>query len=154
MSTEPRTAVITMPAWFHERPYLIQWERLLRWRDRADIAVESEEHPLDFLLALFTNILQMRDWLTASRTDLNYQVASLFHNSADLALARDIANGSKHMVLTRHSVDGAASVAREYDPRGIRYVVPRPGAGNLDSLPLADRCIAQIRDFMASHYLL
>ena len=82
----------------------------------------------------------MRDWLKASRPDLESEVDLLFHNSNDLALARDVANGAKHMVLTRYSIDGAASVLREYDPRGIRHVVPRPGGRNLDALPLHRTC--------------
>jgi hypothetical protein len=58
------------------------------------------------------------------------------------------------MVLTHYSVDGAASVLREYDPRATRLVVPRPGGRNLNALPLADRCIAQVRDFMRLHALI
>lgn len=154
MSRRQKSPVTTMAAWHHRRPYMIQWERLLRWRDRSDLAIKNDEHSFDVLLALFANILQMRDWLRASRPDLESEIDSLFQNSKDLALARDVANGAKHMILTKYSIDGAASVSREYDPRGIRHVVPRPGGRNLDALPLADRCIAQIRCFMQSHALL
>ena len=143
-----------MSAWVRNDPYLIQWERLLRWRERAEAAISNDEHPFDVLLALFANILQMRDWLASSRPTLRRDIDSLFRQSQDLSLARDIANGAKHMVLTRYSIDGAATVLREYDPRGVRHVVPRPGGANLDALPLADRCIAQIREFMRSHALL
>lgn len=154
VSRKAKQPVTTMPAWFHERPYLIQWERLLRWRERAEIAIKDDEHSFDVLLVLFANVLQMRDWLEASSTELGSEVDQLFRSSSDLALARDVANGAKHMVLTQYSVDGAASVLREYDPRGIRHVVPRPGGRNLDALPLADRCIGQIRDFLQLHALI
>ena len=154
VSRKSKAPVTTMPAWLHSRPYMIQWERLLRWRDRAEVAVKEDEHPFDVLLALFANILQMRDWLKASRNDLGSEVDQLFQNSSDLALARDVANGAKHMVLNQYSVDGAASVLREYDPREVRHVVPRSGRRNLEALPLADRCIAQIGSFMQSHALI
>ncbi len=45
----------------------------------------------------------MRDWLKASRPDLESGVNVPFRSSNDLAIARDIAKGGKHMVLTHLS---------------------------------------------------
>lgn len=97
----------------------------------------------------------MRDWICASRRDLEQDVAALFNGSTNLALTRDVANGVKHMETTQYRVDGAASIAREYAGSGEhRYVVPRPGGGNVEVIPLVDACIAEIRAFMDAHGLI
>lgn len=147
--------VTTIEAWFHTSPYLIQWERLLRWRERVNGSMTTRHDSLDFLLVLFANIFQMRDWIKASRPDLRADVGALFRDSENLGLARDLTNGSKHMTLTSYSVEGAASVAREHAGAGqVRYIVPRAGGRNVEALPLADACIAEIREFMEKQRLL
>jgi hypothetical protein len=58
---------------------------------------------------------------------LRKRPVKLFTDSANLTLARDLANGSKHMTTTGYDDDGSASVARAYAGNGrIPYVVPRP----------------------------
>lgn len=142
------SAARTLQAWSHPAAHLIQWERVLRWRQRTVAALARDTEPIDFLLVLFTNIFQMRDWMAASMPTWHADVANLF-TSAELALARDLANGSKHMVVTSPSIDASAGVAREYAGQGeIKHVVPRPGGQNTEALPLADACIAQIADFL------
>jgi len=126
--------VTTLVAQAHPRPYRIQWERVLRWRKRTGAAIAVDDCPLDFLLVLFTNVLHMHDWLATSKPELKNDVSALFSNSPNLGVARDLANGSKHMVLSSYSIDGAATVAREYaGAGGSRYVVPRPGGANMDA---------------------
>jgi hypothetical protein len=147
----------TLPAQRHPRPYVIQWERTLRWRERTarSIAGGGGLETFDFLFALFVSIFQMRDWISASRRDLERDVVTLFRDSADLALIRDLANGSKHMETRWYTVDGAATVAREYAGGGKhRYVVPRPGGRNIEGLALADACIEELRGFMVAKDLL
>jgi hypothetical protein len=150
-------AMTTLVAQLHPQPYLIQWERVLRWRERT-LAVTAEDRGLeafDYAFALFTSIFQRRDWIRASRRDLEDDVTRLFRDSSDLALVRDLANGSKHMEVTSYSDDGAATIAREYAGRGEhRYVVPRPGGRNVEAVALADRCVAEIRSFMEARELL
>ena len=149
---QDRPPVTTLVAQMLPNPYLIQWERVLRWRTRCASAVAHDAgfEAFDFLFALFASVLQMRDWLMASRRDLQEEVAALFRASENLGLARDLANGSKHMVITSCSADGAATIAREYWGQGrFRYVVPRPSGRNVEALALADACIRQLRDFMA-----
>jgi hypothetical protein len=149
----PKEPAVTLPAAWHSRPYLIQWERTLRWRRRVE-AVKDDDHPQDFLLALFANLFQMRDWLQSSRPELSVAVADSFAESDDLCLVRDIANGHKHMTTTRYKVDGSASVAREYAGAGqVRYVIPGAGGNNRDALDLADSCINEIHRFMQSNEL-
>ncbi len=155
-SKRRQSPVTTLVAQRLPNPYLIQWERVLRWRSRCAQAVADDAgfDAFDFLFALFGGILQMRDWLTASRRDLQEEVADLFRGSENLALVRDLANGSKHMAITSYTVDGAATIAREYWGQGrSRYVVPRPGGRNVEALVLADSCIRELRDFMAERGL-
>ena len=154
-----------MQAWFHTRPYMIQWERLHRWRRRtapamtpiSSDAVTDADEAFDYLLVLYASIFQMRDWIAASRPDLKTDVEDLFKDSANLTLTRDLANGSKHMTTTGYSDDGSASVARAYVGAGeIRYAVPRPvgSGGNLEALPFADRCIEELRAYLEQRKLL
>jgi hypothetical protein len=150
----PREPAVTLPTASHSRPYLIQWERTLRWRRRVE-AAEENDHPVDFFLVLFANVFQMRDWLQASKPDLGVAITDCFAASDDLCLLRDIANGHKHMTTTRYKVDGSASVAREYAGAGrVRYVVPGPDGANRDALDLADSCINEIRRFMQTNELM
>jgi hypothetical protein len=129
--------------------------RVQRWRRRSSAAVGADEEPFDVLLALFANILQMRDWIAASKPELASDAAALFHDSDNLGLARDVANGSKHMIVSRPSVDGAATVAHEYAGAGqIRHVIPRSGGRNVEGLALADVCISEIEGFMRRNGLL
>lgn len=149
------TPMTTLPAQFAKRPYMIQWERVLRWRTRASDAMTRDDDGFDFLLVLFANVFQMRDWLGASRPDLRSDVLALFRGSTNLGLARDLTNGGKHMTLTEYSVEGAASILREYAGAGrSRYVVPLAGGRNVEALLLADACIAEVRTFMERHDLL
>lgn len=152
-----RSPETTLVARLHPRPYLIHWERTLRWYERSSEAVVrgNPQDGFDFLLALFTSVLQMRDWIIASRPELKGGILALYSDSPDLALVRDIANGAKHMTLNDYSVDGAATVAREYAGGGrSRFVVPRPGGVNLDALELAATAIAKLRSFMEANTLL
>jgi hypothetical protein len=97
----------------------------------------------------------MRDWLCASRPQLKSEVLALYRDSPALALIRDVANGSKHMKLTRYAVDEAATVAREYAGAGqSRLVVPRPGGKNLEVTELAAGAVAEITSFMHAQRLL
>lgn len=158
MSLNPkRRPETTLVAQLHPRPYLIHWERTLRWYTRSGEAVKhgKPQDDFDFLLTLFTSILQMRDWLTASQPELKAEVLALYRESPYLALVRDVANGAKHMTLMDYSVDGAATVAREYIGGGASHcVIPRPGGGNLDALQLAATAIDEIRSFMETTGLL
>ncbi len=124
-------------------------------RSAEAVACGSTQEAFDFLFALFTGIFQMRDWISASCLELNGDVSVLFRASAELALVRDLANGSKHMTLGHYSVDGAATVAREYAGGGMsRFTVPRPGGRNIEAMRLADTAIAEVRAFMEAKGLL
>jgi hypothetical protein len=157
---KPRSAKdpeTTLFAQRHPRAYLIQWERTLRWRRRSADAVahDDPQEAFDFLFALFTNILHVRDWIVAARRDLEEDVLAFYRGSPQLALIRDIANGSKHMTLTAYSVDGAATVARAYAGNGrSRFVILRPGGRNVDAIQLADAAILEIRDLMQTKGLM
>jgi len=151
---KPRPGEI-LQAQIHPAHYLIQWERVLRWRERTQVSMQTGDEPFDFLAVLFASILQMRDWLIASRPDLRADIRGLFRDSGNLGLARDVANGSKHMILTSWSAERAACIAREYAGAGrVHHVIPRAGGRNLDALPLADACLEEIGTFMASNALL
>ena len=116
---------------------------------------EDGRDAFDFTLALFMNVLAMRDWLIASKPDLEAPATALFRRSSNLALVRDAANGAKHMDITAYAVDGASTVAREYVGLGeCRYVVPRSGQSNREVLELADASIGELRAFMDEHGLL
>lgn len=145
----------TLVAQHHPQPFRIQWDRTVRWRDRAAEAIRrgSDHEPYDYLFALFANILQTRDWLRGSHPELSADINSLYRTSPNLGLIRDVANGSKHLDLTHYSIDGAATIAREYSDSGDRFVVPMSGTQNRDALALADAAMGELRAFMGANDL-
>jgi hypothetical protein len=115
---------------------------------------------MDFCLALFMNLYHLRDWIQATKPELQPLIATYVRESRDLRLARDLCNGSKHLSLNRASVDPRFLTAMEYQPPSLSGE-PTPSYRLLmltDSekveLPaLADRCIDSWRAFMTAHGL-
>ncbi len=105
------------------RQWLIQWERLQRWKVRVDeVRRKCEESEQDFhdvvdtSVAFLQNCYHLRDWLVASDPTLKVAVDRLFRNSFELRCCRDVCNGFKHKKLTSPSVDPEPAIRRSYDP--------------------------------------
>lgn len=89
-----------------------QLARVSRWLDRL-IHARSPEEAEDFLYAFFQNCYHLRDWMPPQ-----FSVAALdsfFNDSLPLRNCRDVANLTKHCVLTRTPAQGhELSILREY----------------------------------------
>jgi hypothetical protein len=152
------------PRQLADRPYLEQWARMLRWRRRLGQLMRQRmaepNDAMDFALALFITLYHVGDWLKATDPKLRSAVNEHVRRNRPLRLARDLANGSKHLTLTCASVDPHFLTAREYAPArlgetphpGYRLVMLADGE-NIDMLDLADRCVAVWREFLREHTL-
>ena len=75
----------------------------------------------------------------------------------ELRLCRDICNGTKHLAISRPSLDADLAIGREYVPAhwpGVRPHVNETwfviaGGKKYDLFELADRCLALWEDFVA-----
>jgi len=108
----------------------------------------------DFCFVLLQHCWAMRDWLVVSRTFPQADVERLFA-SDELKVCRDVANGMKHLRITRPSVDANFLVVREYVPaflsedgkEGSRPVV-LAGGDKRDLIELCSSCFEQVRAFL------
>jgi hypothetical protein len=90
-----------------------QWARVLRWYDRFSRIERGVENysPSDFsddeMWAFFINCYHMKDWLTNDPASglTSRAVEDFVAKPPNLSLCGDLANGSKHAVLTRARVD-------------------------------------------------
>jgi hypothetical protein len=141
------------------QPFLEQWERTSRWYHR--MAVLNLETPracadelMDHVYACLQNCLMLRDWLLNSPGVERAAVRQLF-GSTELKLCRDVANGTKHLQISKPSIDSQFMTVREYTPpsldgsRGADYVLTLCADGRkLDLLWLCDECMRQVSEFM------
>jgi hypothetical protein len=80
---------------------------------------------MDIVLAFFQNCYHVRDWLLASKPELENQIADLFRNHFEMGACRDVCNGFKHKALTNPTHDKDFNLYSEYD-----YFEVMSGSGN------------------------
>jgi hypothetical protein len=135
-----------------------QYERMLRSYQRATAAAgqNNGQDEMDFVLVLFEQSWTLRNWVHEVCPEARAALETLFRNNLELRLCRDIANGFKHMSLSRPSVDRAFSIVFEYNPRGGRegdMVVLAGNGHKFQFLELAGRCMALWREFVEREQL-
>jgi hypothetical protein len=86
-----------------------QYERMLRWRERL-----RDDRSLDFLLAFFLNCYALRDWLVKAGAFGETELDSIIRGSLAMRLCRDLCNRSKHLILSKPSIDSDFFICREY----------------------------------------
>lgn len=134
-----------------------QYARMLRWHERVGLAAREAryEDEMDFVLVLFQQALHLRDWIHDALPEARTDLEILFRDNVELGICRDIANGYKHMSLSRASVDQAFSIVFEYNPlspaKGDMVVLA--GGHKFELLDLAGRCVALWRNFVESKQL-
>ncbi len=135
-----------------------QLERVQRWHDRLMFAARGETNSesdfLDFAFVFFQNCFHLREWVqhtsTIPQADLD-----AFMARTDMKVCRDLANGTKHLNISRPSIDPQFSIGREHDPwkrerYGYRLFVIT-GDEKFDLLDLASRCLQEWQDFLKPH---
>lgn len=96
-----------------------KWHEMSRWRERVSVIEKLDdnniEDAVDFLHAFTLNCFHLKDYLEASlKTKLNSENCPLF-KFPEFLICRDIANGLKHLELSRPSISELAAFYREYD---------------------------------------
>lgn len=151
--------------------WLQQWERVLRWYDRIEQTGSGREHTMesdyyqDELYAFFQNCWHLKDWLKNDpASEMSRDTVETFANGpAPLGWCADLANGSKHLTLTKHRIDPTTAIGGRHfhlslgntgpTKIAVRYDVVG-GADKRDALTLATECLAEWRQFLSDHHLL
>jgi len=140
-----------------------QLDRVRRWHKRVrEIGWEpgfsgGTVDNLDVLFAFFQNCYHLRDWLERSRTMSKQQLDNFFQEHEEMQICRDICNGTKHLEISKPSVDADFSIGREYEP-GYRpcldesYFVIAYGDMH-DLFDLADSCMRLWESFLTRNGL-
>jgi len=155
-----------------------QWARITRWRERVrrsrdefrDDDLGSEGYR-DEVFALFQAIWHLKDWL-ANDDSLSPALGRgeieswLSGNSVDpqepkmLHVAADLANGSKHLKLTRTPrAAGSAQTRRDiqvFVGHGVSHtfwVTDARSGKDYEAVELADLCLAEWTTFLATRGL-
>lgn len=150
---------------FSDKPYLEQFHRIQRWRERlykisfSNASEKEIDNHIDFIYAYFINCYHLKDWLIMSKVVSEEEVNNFIKNHKELRICQDICNGSKHLFLTNPSL-GQFPLAKQFTPlsrpspiKNTEYVV-LTGEGNLDVFELADNCLKLWTEFMISKKLL
>ena len=142
-----------------------QWDRLLRWRERVRRARDDwqnsgmgTEHFLDDLFATFQALWHLKDWLHndphsgVTGKDVDDWVNS---RNSILLVAADLANGSKHLVLTNRRAGGSHQTRKDvrvHVGHGVQttfYALDGRSETEWEAVTLADACIEEWREFIA-----
>jgi hypothetical protein len=125
-------------------------ERFLKRTYQARVQGNGSDE-MDFALVLFQQSLALRDWIHIACPSVRKQLEELFESSVELKLCRDIANGFKHMKLSRKaSIDNAFSIVFEYNPILVSKgeMVVLAGGYKFTLLAVATECVEQWRRFI------
>jgi len=127
-----------------------QLARVQRWHWRlveADVSGSADLE--DFAFAFFENCYHLREWIENTSATSTADLDSLFARSRVLRLCRDLCNGTKHLTITRASVDAGFSIGREYDPsRPSEYRLFIIADDKYDLMELAHECLRQWEEFL------
>ena len=138
----------------YEYPPEEHWKRIQRWRQRLrEVHSDDSADFLDHAVVVLLHCFSMRDWLINSGVD-EKSVRKLYESDA-LKVCRDVANGTKHLSITKPSVDKDHAIVRSYRP----WRQPDESESELQllaggvSYTLRDfcgECVRQIGEFMAA----
>jgi len=149
----------------HGEKWTDQWERVGRWRERVRTSRDDfrndglgTEGYRDEVFALFQAVWHLKDWIP---NDPNVPLTKsdveewLRDNAIALRIAHDVANGSKHMLLTGGGWAGGAKQTRNDVTvaigRGVRHVFYiRDSKRDLEyeAVELADMCVREWTGFL------
>lgn len=145
--------------------WLTQYRRTSRWYARlqafqqsapdTELSAETE----DFIYAFFQNCFHLKEWLVKSGVATQQELDAFISSHREWQICRDICNGTKHMTITRPSVDANFSTYREYDyllPAGTNRTTFRIliGGTKHDIFELAGSCMKLWNNFLKKKNLL
>jgi hypothetical protein len=136
-------------------PWREQYQRMRRWRQRMAAGTESNpSYLLDNIHAFFIACFHLRDWLVADASvarEIGDAAKRLVNTDYSLQICADIANGLKHLVLTRsvrHDPPVSMSTAEPatiYDASGVELG---------EATVVADGCLKSWDTLLKAHGLL
>lgn len=155
-----------MPA---QSSWMEQWCRIARWYERvrqSQTEVRGDglgtEGYRDEVYALFQAIWHLKDWfINDDEVPVTKpEVHAWIDERADvLKVAHDVANGSKHMTLSRPWAGGSeqgrndATIVVGQGVQHVFYIQDARNGQDWNALSLADQCLAEWRSFLEQHGL-
>lgn len=148
-----------------------QFERTKRWHARFKEINDGRDHNResdyykDTVYAFFQNCWHLKDWIQNSDelgADKTNELVGWFHGHTDMLICRDIANGSKHLLIKDPSIDKNISIGKsQYSlslggPPKIQvvYWIQTDKHGSLNAFDLADTLIANVEGQLKKYGLL
>jgi len=130
-----------------------QLNRVHRWHQRlVSSAITGSSDLEDFAFTFFQNCYYLRDWVEKTSNTDGADLDILFSQSRELQLCRDLCNGTKHLTISKPSIDANFSIAREYDPScEHKYRLVVIADDKYDLLELADKCRREWESFLSEH---
>ena len=148
--------------------YLDQFARIKRWHKRLEEIYLGREHDResdyyqDVVYAFFQNCFHLKDWLIKSGAISEKDINIFIKSNTDMGICRDLCNGSKHLTITKPSIDSKTAVnKREYFMTvgngpiiiKVHYWI-HAGKYLIDAFDLATNCIIQWEILLKKHGLL
>jgi hypothetical protein len=135
-----------------------QFARARRWLDRLlAVANDWEAHDLDeqidFALVFFQNVYHVRDYLLREGVVAQKSLDDLMGQAEVLRIARDLANGSKHRLVTSPSVDSSPWIHRSLNFGGTPRLTLKAGSELFDLVTVACACLDAWHAFLQSEGL-
>jgi len=107
-----------------------QFARTIRWHERVaalgardDLGI-SPTTAFDYLYAFFQNCYHLRDWLKNAGAASDAELQAFMTGNHEMAICRDIANGTKHLRISAPSVDAKPSIRARVSPSGFAQQAP------------------------------
>jgi hypothetical protein len=157
------------PGWRGQLARVLRWHKRVRALGVPSSAIDGMP-PFDYLYAFFQNCYHLRDFLKNSNAVTQASLDAFIKATPAMALCRQIANGTKHLVLdsSKTKLDVRPSIGREYHPTGwpgkrtgtneeYFILVEEPATGDVqrfDLQDLADQCVEAWMGFLRNEHLL
>lgn len=130
------------------------YRRTRRWLDRLlevanDWDAYSMDEQIDFVLVFFQNCYHLRDYLLREQAVERRALDELMRRSRPLRICRDLANGSKHRMITSASVDSSPWIVRTLNFGGTSRLTLKADPELLDLVSVAASCLAEWDEFLA-----
>lgn len=137
------------------------YRRVRRWYTRLSESDAIDDRRVDDFYAFFACCYHLKDWLKNDRSvdrSVRDAVERFINESSCLSLCADVANGAKHLVLSRPRVDPSARVeqvegafqadAFQSDAFQVDQILIVAEGRTYDALQLADECVRTWDEFL------
>lgn len=146
-----------------------QFLRVKRWLKRFKQAHKEKaykqndpEYGKDILYAFFQNCFHLKDWIINSSNLPRDDINRFINSDTDMKICRDLCNASKHLTISRSSIDPNISVSKnkgkfsinKKSEKIIHYWIKVKRYPLIDALRLAEACVVKWEAFLKRHSLI